>query len=150
MADRYHHPVRSGLSRRTAVQAGALGMFGLSLDGVAAARAAAAPTAGRQTLPGPRHYREQHLKSKTIELTLVILTPHLWLIKLHLCYRLRQAQFFSASGLRISASTSPLSFGLSHSLGDRLSASLQPFFRYLCTVYQAVINFTPAVCATLT
>ena len=51
MADRYHHPLRSGMSRRTAVQAGALGMFGLSLDSLAAARAAAAPAAEGSVRP---------------------------------------------------------------------------------------------------
>ena len=39
MADRCRHPLRSPLSRRTAVQAGALGLFGLSLEQVASARA---------------------------------------------------------------------------------------------------------------
>jgi len=40
MPAREMHPHRSPMSRRTAVQAGAIGLLGLSLDGVAAARAA--------------------------------------------------------------------------------------------------------------
>ena len=39
------------MSRRTAVQAGALGMFGLSLDSLAAARAAASPAAEGSVRP---------------------------------------------------------------------------------------------------
>jgi hypothetical protein len=53
MHERYDHPLRSGMSRRTAVQAGALGMFGLSLDALAAARAAAAP-AGEGAVRPPK------------------------------------------------------------------------------------------------
>ncbi len=47
MTDRFLHPRRPSICRRTAVQAGALGLFGLSLEGVAAAREAGAAPAAR-------------------------------------------------------------------------------------------------------